>query len=309
MPADHYATLGVAPNATDDEIKRAYRQLARQLHPDANPGNAAAEAQFKEITVAYEVLRDPERRRRYDKFGDDGLRGSGAGGPGGPGADAFGFGDLFDAFFSGGFGGGGAAGPPRAPDAEAIVELDLVAGRVRHHRVARAAAPVGVRALRGLRLRARHPPRALPDLRRRGRGPRGAALDPRPARHRRAVPRVQRHRRPDPEPLPRVRRRRSGALDAPHRGRGARGHRRRPAPAAPRPGSRRAARRHLRRPLRHRAGPPAPVARASRLRPRAQPPDRADPGRARHRADDRDARGSRGGHRARRARSPGRCSS
>jgi molecular chaperone DnaJ len=126
MPADHYATLGVAPNATDDEIKRAYRQLARQLHPDANPGDASSEAQFKEVSIAYEVLRDPERRRRYDQFGDDGLRGSGAG-PGGPGADAFGFGDLFDAFFSGGFGGGGgAAGPPRAPDAEAIVELDLV---------------------------------------------------------------------------------------------------------------------------------------------------------------------------------------
>jgi molecular chaperone DnaJ len=125
MPADHYATLGVAPNATDDEIKRAYRQLARQLHPDANPGNAAAGAQFKDVSIAYEVLRDPERRRRYDQFGDDGLRGSGAGGPG-PGADAFGFGDLFDAFFSGGFGGGGASGPPRAPDAEAIVELDLV---------------------------------------------------------------------------------------------------------------------------------------------------------------------------------------
>lgn len=123
MPADHYELLGVDRNATDDEIKRAYRKLARELHPDANPGDERSEARFKEVSAAYEVLRDPERRRRYDTFGTDGRGGPGRGGPGPGGFD---FGDLFDAFFSGSFG-GGPSGPPRAPDTEAVIELDLAA--------------------------------------------------------------------------------------------------------------------------------------------------------------------------------------
>lgn len=122
MTVDFYDLLGVARSATDDEIKRAYRKLARELHPDAKPGDEASEARFKEVTAAYEVLRDPERRRRYDTFGHDG-RGAGRGGQG---AGAFDFGDLFDAFFSGTFG-GGTAGSPRAPDAEAVIALDLAA--------------------------------------------------------------------------------------------------------------------------------------------------------------------------------------
>jgi molecular chaperone DnaJ len=126
MPTDYYELLGVERNAPDDEIKRAYRQLARTLHPDANGGDPASEARFKEVTVAYETLRDPERRRRYDTFGPEGMRGSGAA----PG-DVFGggLGDLFDAFFggnagaAGGFGGGRPAGPRRGDDVELVLDL------------------------------------------------------------------------------------------------------------------------------------------------------------------------------------------
>jgi molecular chaperone DnaJ len=124
MPSDFYELLEVDRNASDDEIKKAYRRLARQHHPDANDGDPAAEARFKEITVAYDTLRDPEKRRRYDMYGAEGM-GAGAGGPGAGGFD-FGVSDLFDAFFGSGFGGArGPAGPARGPDAEVHLVLDL----------------------------------------------------------------------------------------------------------------------------------------------------------------------------------------
>jgi molecular chaperone DnaJ len=122
---DYYLLLGIERSATADDVKRAYRALARQYHPDANPGDPASEARFKEISVAYETLRDPERRRRYDMFGPE------RGGTGGasPGADGFGINDLFDAFFGGdvfgGRGGGGPAGPATGADAEAVLDLSL----------------------------------------------------------------------------------------------------------------------------------------------------------------------------------------
>ncbi|HYI61919.1 MAG TPA: molecular chaperone DnaJ [Acidimicrobiales bacterium] len=121
MADDLYATLGVSRTATAEEIKRAYRRLARQHHPDANPGDDGAEARFKEIARAYEVLSDPDRRQRYDTYGTDG--------PGGPDlGDAFGaggLGDLFDAFFggAGGSGGGRRGGPRRGGDMEVVVDL------------------------------------------------------------------------------------------------------------------------------------------------------------------------------------------
>ncbi len=119
MTTDYYDLLGVGRSASDDEIKRAYRKLARTLHPDANGGDPDSEARFKEVTLAYETLRDPERRRRYDTFGPEGMRGAGAGG-----GDVFGggLGDLFDAFFGSG-GGGRQAGPRRGEDVEIVLDL------------------------------------------------------------------------------------------------------------------------------------------------------------------------------------------
>ncbi len=105
---DYYEVLGVSKSASADEIKKAYRRLAMKHHPDRNTDGDGSEERFKEAKEAYEVLKDPDKRSAYDRFGHDGLRG-GPGGPGGFGAEGFSdiFGDVFGDIFGGGRRGGG----------------------------------------------------------------------------------------------------------------------------------------------------------------------------------------------------------
>lgn len=148
MASDYYAILGVPRSASEKDIRQAYRRLARQWHPDVNPGNAEAEAKFKEINAAHEVLSDPEKRKKYDQYGDQWMHadqieemrrrqgagaGPGFGGPGGgfsfQGGEGIDLGDLF----GGGRGGGGmfeslfrrASGRQRGQDLETGLRLTL----------------------------------------------------------------------------------------------------------------------------------------------------------------------------------------
>ncbi|MEZ2120824.1 MULTISPECIES: molecular chaperone DnaJ [unclassified Corynebacterium] len=121
MARDYYGILGVDRSASDSEIKKAYRKLARKYHPDVNPGEEAAE-KFREVSLAYEILTDAEKRRIVDLGGDPAEQGS-AGGFGG-GFGGGGFGDIFDAFFGGGGGGRG----PRSrvqPGADALLRTSI----------------------------------------------------------------------------------------------------------------------------------------------------------------------------------------
>jgi molecular chaperone DnaJ len=132
---DYYEVLGVSKNATEDEIKKAYRQLAKKYHPDVNQGNKDAEAKFKEINEAYEVLSDKDKKAKYDQFGHAGVDPNGFGGTGGFGGfsgfeGGFGdIGDIFDAFFGGsGFGSSSSrrrTGPQKGADLKYELEIDF----------------------------------------------------------------------------------------------------------------------------------------------------------------------------------------
>jgi curved DNA-binding protein len=184
MARDFYSVLGLSRSATADEIKKSYRKLAAKLHPDKNPGNKSAEAQFKEVNRAYEALGDPKKRALYDEFGEDALRegfdaermrqykawasqqGAGGGGGGGGGVP-FNIEDLFRGTGGQGgvdFGGGGmgeifgdlfgargrrrARGPSRGPDQESEITIDFpaaVRGGMFTLRTSDSAEPITVR--------------------------------------------------------------------------------------------------------------------------------------------------------------------
>lgn len=124
---DYYEVLGLSKGASDDEIKKAYRRLAKQYHPDMNPGDKTAETKFKEVNEAYDVLSDPDKKSKYDQYGHaafDPSSGFG-GGAGGFGFDGFDISDIFSSFFGGGSQGRRANGPMRGEDVRLRIALSF----------------------------------------------------------------------------------------------------------------------------------------------------------------------------------------
>ncbi len=211
---DPYEILGLDREADADSIKKAYRRLARQYHPDVNPDPDAQE-RFKEISVAYEVLSDPEKRRMYDLGGDPFGGGGGAGGFAGQG-QGFSFTDIMDAFFGGQAGAAGGRGPRprtrRGQDALVRLDVSLAEAGFGVTREIKVDTAVLCSVCEGSGAAPGQPSDHLRDLPRPGRGAAGAALLPRRGAHAASVRRLSRVRRDHPRPLPGVLRRRPGPL-------------------------------------------------------------------------------------------------
>ena len=222
MKRDYYDVLGVERDADDAEIKKSFRKLARQFHPDVNPDDPDAEARFKELAEAYEVLSNDQSRAAYDRYGFDGLRGQAV-----PDFSQFGFSDLFDVFFGGdpfgsvlrGAAAGRSAARPwpvrRAATTSRSRSSSTCRGRLRRVARRRGARRRRLRDLRGQRRQARHGSRELSPVRRHrphARGQLAGRLWPvRPHQHLQPVPRpghdrpralrdVPRHRPPAGRP-------------------------------------------------------------------------------------------------------------
>ena len=126
---DYYEVLGLSKSASDDEIKKSYRKLAKKYHPDLNPDDKTAEEKFKEVNEAYGILSDPEKKSRYDQFGHAGVdpsygAGGGAGGFGGFGGMGD-FGDVFSSFFGGMGGSRRSGGPRKGEDIETFISISF----------------------------------------------------------------------------------------------------------------------------------------------------------------------------------------
>jgi len=133
---DYYKTLGVSKDSSKEEIKKAYKKLAKKYHPDLNKDSPEAEAKFKEVNEAASVLGDEKKRSQYDQFGSEGMNGAGGfggggfGGFGGTGSTNFDFGDIFDSFFGGSFGGGRSRRSGPRPGADLRYDLSITLDEV-----------------------------------------------------------------------------------------------------------------------------------------------------------------------------------
>ena len=290
MPRDPYEVLGVERDASEQQIKKAFRQLARELHPDVNAHDPDAEEKFKEAAEAYEILSDDERRATYDRYGHDGLRSGGYA----PNFDAFGsIGDLFDAFFGGGGAFGGALGPAPGGDVAVAVEIDLLEAahgakvEVAYEAVERCEHCHGNGAEPGTPIETCERCGGAGQLQAVTRTPFGQMV------RTIVVRRLRRRRARARAAVPRVPRARPARGEAQARGRGAGGDRRRPAHPARRARPRRRGRRAGRRPLRARARARGRALRARRRRPDHRARRARAAGRARRDARGADARGQR----------------